>query len=91
MKIWQSFKSFLKKPIYNLYATTKKEKLRAYLACFDAEVLLYSVTNIETQTPCLLVFLSSLRYLAKNIKLKDWEGKRYLTGAAVFSLISRAL
>ena len=67
-----------------MYATTKKEKLRAYLACFDAEVLLYSVTNIETQTPCLLVFLSSLRYLAKNIKLKDWEGKKYLTGAAVF-------
>ena len=62
-------------PIYNLYATTKKEKLRAYLACFDAEVLLYFVNKIETQTPCLLVFLSTLRYLAKQVKLRDWEGK----------------
>ena len=65
-------------PIYNLYATTKAEKIRSYLACFDTEVLIYFNPKVENLTPCILVFLSSLRYLAKQVKLKDWEGMQFL-------------
>jgi len=73
-------------PIYNLYAATKKEKLRAYLACFDAEVLLYSVNRIETLTPCLLVFLSTLRYMAKQVKLRDWEVSAFVAQFALLDV-----
>ena len=63
-------------PMYNLYAASKEEKLRAFLACFDAEVLLYFDSKLDQKTPCLIIFLCCVRYLAKQIKLKDWEGKR---------------
>ena len=64
-------------PMYNLYAASKEEKLRAFLACFDAEVLLYFDSKLDQKTPCLIIFLCCVRYLAKQIKLKDWEGKKY--------------
>ena len=64
-------------PMYNLYAASKDEKLRAFLACFDAEVLLYFDSKLDQKTPCLIIFLCCVRYLAKQIKLKDWEGKKY--------------
>ena len=64
-------------PMYHLYAAPKEEKLRAFLACFDAEVLLYFDSKLDQKTPCLIIFLCCVRYLAKQIKLKDWEGKKY--------------
>ena len=71
-------------PMYNLYAASKEEKLRAFLACFDAEVLLYFDSKLDQKTPCLIIFLCCVRYLAKQIKLKDWEGKSPLNVGTEF-------
>ena len=61
-------------PIYALYATRDPiDKIRAFLACFDSEFFLYIDETISKKTPCLIIFLSCLRYLSKQVKLENWE------------------
>ena len=62
-------------PIYALYASTLKDKIRAYLACFDSEFFIYMDESISEKTSCLIIFLSCLRYLSKQVKLESWECK----------------
>ena len=62
-------------PIYNLYHAEKEEKIRTFLTCFDAEVLMHIDKNIVNKPPFIIIFLASLRYLWKQTKLKSWECK----------------
>lgn len=71
-------------PIYHLYNSSKEEKIRAFLACFDAEILMYIDKNITQKPPFIIVFLACLRYLWKQSKLKSWELDAFV---AQFSLL----
>ena len=62
-------------PIYNLYLATKEEKVRAFLACFDAEILMYIDKSIYKKPPFIVCFLACIRYLWKQTKMKSWECK----------------
>ena len=56
-----------------LYKSDKELKVRSFLACFDAELLMYIDADFH-ELPCFWsTFLACLRYLWVHARLKEWE------------------
>jgi len=71
-----------------LYKSKKEQKVRSFLACFDAELLIYIDADFH-ELPCFWsIFLASLRYLWINARLKEWEVNAFVAQFALCGLFT---
>lgn len=71
-----------------LYKSSREEKVRAFLACFDAEIIMFIDPNFSTMPCFIITFMACLRYLWAQTNMEEWEVDAFVAQFALLDLFT---
>ncbi|CAG5094525.1 Oidioi.mRNA.OKI2018_I69.XSR.g13636.t1.cds [Oikopleura dioica] len=71
-----------------LYKSSREEKVRAFLACFDAEIVMFIDPNFSNMPCFMITFIACLRYLWVQTNMEEWEVDAFVAQFALLDLFT---